>query len=85
MANAGVEYMVSESQGLNPGSLNSLTDFVAIEFWGECWKDYILRNLSLVEPETPAVIFIVLDRLSTLVTPFHLKTICGECRWNYMP
>jgi hypothetical protein len=59
LANAGVEYMVSESQGSNPVPLDSLswdplTDFVAINSGVNAGRT-TSANLSLVEPETPAV------------------------------
>jgi len=53
MANAGVEYMVSESQGSNPVPLDSLswdplTDFVAINSGVNAGRT-TSANLSLVE------------------------------------
>ena len=55
MANAGREYMVSESQGSNPVPLDylswdPLTDFVAIDY-GVNAERTTSTNQSLVEPE----------------------------------
>ena len=73
MANAGVEYMVSESSGSNPVPLDyfswdPLTDFVAIDY-GVNAERTTSTNQSQVEPETPAVETSCSTVFSILVTP----------------
>lgn len=73
MANAGVEYMATRVSTPASLALNCRQELSPIlspfNLGGEWRKDYILRNPSQVEPETPAVATLCSNGLFNLVTP----------------